>query len=383
MADRLASTPRRLLGLGMVVLVVAVLGTCVAVYNKAFTDRVPVTVHIASVDNSFLPNAEVRVRGVAVGTVADAESRGDTAVLHLELDPARVAHIPRNVRAMILPKSLFGESFLALETPDAPSPERLTAGDDIPRDRSGKAVQVEQLFTNLLPLLQAVKPADLANTLGALSQALSGRGAELGDTVAQLHQFLSRFNSGLPDLTADIQALPPLTDTQSQAAPNLIEGLRNLNTTSNTLVQRRDDLNDLFGTVTDASDDLRDFLDKNGSNIIHLSDTARPTLDLLARYSPEYVCLFNRLAAAVPLANAVFGGGTARPALRINLVITATRGKFVPHQDEPEVTDDRGPRCYDNTPPLPQYPGGPAQDGSTHPPAGPAILLRSAEGMGR
>jgi hypothetical protein len=25
--------------------------------------------------------------------------------------------------------------------------------------------------------------------------------------------------------------------------------------------------------------------------------------------------------------------------------------------------------CYNNTPPLEQYPGGPAQDGSTHPPA--------------
>jgi hypothetical protein len=49
--------------------------------------------------------------------------------------------------------------------------------------------------------------------------------------------------------------------------------------------------------------------------------------------------------------------------------IVLGRGKYLPHQDEPEITDQRGPMCYDNTYPLPQYPGGPALDGSTHPPA--------------
>ena len=63
--------------------------------------------------------------------------------------------------------------------------------------------------------------------------------------------------------------------------------------------------------------------------------------------------------------------GLATPALHITAEIVATRGKFVAHQDEPEITDRRGPACYDNTPPLPQYPGGPAMDGSTHPPASP------------
>ncbi|HEY9418512.1 MAG TPA: MCE family protein [Pseudonocardia sp.] len=419
MADRLATGPRRLLGLGMVGIVVAVLGTCVAVYNKAFTDQVPVTVHIAQVDNSFLPKAEVRMKGVAVGEVAGIDSTGDVAVLHLDLIPEQAARIPRNVRAMILPKSLFGESFLSLESVDAPSPDHIVAGDDIPRDRSGKAVQVEQLFAHLLPLIQAVKPADLANALGALSQSLTGRGAQLGDTVTQLHQYLAKFNPTLPDLTDDIKALPELSDTYSKAAPDLIEGLKDLDTTSDTLVEREDDIADLFDTVTTAADDLRDFTDRNGDKLIKLADTAKPTLRLLERYSPEYVCLINRLAAAVPLGKAAFGEGTARPALRVNVVVTATRGPFLPHLDEPEITDGRGPACYDDTPPIEQYPGGPAEDGSTHPPAatpgggiphlpplgqlplaaaklplvggagsgvkanGPAVLLRGAEGRGR
>jgi virulence factor Mce-like protein len=353
----------------MIGIVIAVLGTCVAVYNKAFTDQTRVTVHIAQVDNSFLPNAEVRFHDVTVGNVDRAESLGDTAVLHLTLEPEQVQHIPANVRAMILPKSLFGESFLSLQLDGPPSPERLAEGDDIPRDRSGRATSTEQLFSHLLPLIQAVKPAELANALGGLSMALTNRGTQLGDTATQLHQYLTRFNQSLPDLTADVRALPPVTTTYAQAAPDLITALRQLDTTTTTLVDKRADFEDLFDSVTDASDNLENFVSENDKKIIDLADKARPTLELLERYSPEYTCLFKRLADAVPTAKAVFGEGTARPALRLQVVLTLGRGRYLPHQDEPEVTDPRGPRCYDNTPPIEQYPGGPAEDGSTHPPA--------------
>jgi phospholipid/cholesterol/gamma-HCH transport system substrate-binding protein len=378
-SDSLPTLPRRLIGLGMIGLVVAIIGTCIAAYNKAFSDEVPVTVEIDQVDNSFLANAEVRLRGVTVGRVDSADVRGDDAVLNLALDPEQVGRIPRNVRAMILPKSLFGESFLSLEVPPDPAVQRIMAGDVIPRDRSSRAVQVEQLFTDLLPLIQAVEPDDLAATLGALNQSLTGRGDQLGDTITQLHQYLVRFNTTLPDLTADIRALPPLTETYSQAAPDLIEGLRELNTTSNTLAENRDGFTDLFGEVTEAADDLEGFFDDYGDDVIDLADTASPVLDLLARYAPQNVCFFRRLEDGVRRAGPVFAGEPGRPGLRIRLVITATRGKFLPRLDEPEQKEQRGPRCYDNAPTIEQYPGGPPQDGASDPPARePGSLSSSA-----
>jgi virulence factor Mce-like protein len=368
-ADNLAPLPKRLLGLLMIGLVVALLALCVAVYAKVFTPTVPVTMQIDQVDNSFTPQAEVRLRGVTVGEVTDVSTDGKLATVSLALQPDEVSHIPSNVTARLLPKSLFGERYVALEVPPNPSGTEIKAGDVITRDRSSDAIQTEQVFNHLLPLLQAVKPADLANTLGALSQALSGRGAQLGDTITLLHQYLSQFNPALPDLTTDIDALPKFSDTYSKAAPDLIEGLKTLTTTTKTLDDKRDDFADLYSTVKDTSDDLKDFLDDNKDNIIHLADRARPTLDLTARYSPEYVCLFQRLAAAIPLGKAAFGEGTARPALRVTVEVVANRGKFKPHLDEPDYTDNRGPACYNNTPPIQQYPGGPAMDGSTHPPA--------------
>ncbi|MDT7623178.1 MAG: phospholipid/cholesterol/gamma-HCH transport system substrate-binding protein [Pseudonocardiales bacterium] len=369
MADNLSAGPRRLLGLAMVGLVVALLALCVAVYAKVFTSTVPVTMQIDQVDNSFAPQAEVRLRGVTVGEVKSVSTDGKVATVSLALQPDLVPHIPSNVSAQLLPKSLFGERYVALEVPPDPSATPIRAGAVIPRDRSSDTIQTEQVFNNLLPLLQAVKPADLANTLGALSQALSGRGAQLGDTITLLHQYLSRFNPALPDLTADLAALPKFTDTYSKAAPDLIEGLKTLTTTTKTLDDKKHEFAHLYSTVTDTSDDLREFLEDNKHNLINLVDKARPTLDLAARYSPEYVCLFQRLAAAIPLGKAAFGEGTARPALRVDVEVVANRGKFKPHLDEPDYTDNRGPACYNNTPPIAQYPGGPAMDGSTHPPA--------------
>jgi virulence factor Mce-like protein len=369
MADSLSPVPRRLLGLAMIGLVVALLGLCVAVYNKAFTADVPVTMEIAQADNSFLPEAEVRMRGVTVGRVSDVASDGSVAKVTLSLQPEQVASIPRNVLAQLLPKSLFGERYVSLVNPPNPARESIRAGDVITRDRSSDTTETEQVFKNLLPLLEAVQPKDLANTLGAVDQALRGRGGQLGDTIERLHDYLSRFNPALPDLTEDIRALPRFSDTYAKAAPDLLEGLDKLNTTSRTLVEKRSDFEQLYSTLTQSSDDLREFLKNNQSNFIHLVSTARPTLALLARYSPEYVCLFKRLSDAVPEANRAFGLGDARPALHVTADIVVTRGKFLPHQDEPEITDNRGPACYDNSYPLPQYPGGPAQDGSTHPPA--------------
>jgi phospholipid/cholesterol/gamma-HCH transport system substrate-binding protein len=366
-ADNLSPGPRRLLGLAMLGLVVLLLVGCIAAYNKVFTSRVPVTVQIAQVDNSFEPQADVRYHGVTVGEVSKISTDGRMATLNLELDPALAKQIPSNVDAQLLPESLFGERYVSLVNAGPPSTNVIQAGMVIPRDRSSNAIQIETVFNNLLPLLEAVRPADIASTLGAVSQGLSGKGEQLGNTIQLLHQYLSQLNPVVPRLTDDLRELPGVTDTYSKAAPDLIEGLRTLTTTTNTIKDKRSDFEKLYRNVTDTSDDLRKFLDKNKDTLVAFLSASKPTLNILARYSPEYVCLFTRLQNAIPLGDAAFGKGTARPALHVSASLALPRGKFVPHQDEPDYTDNRGPRCYDNTPPLEQYPGGPALDGSTHP----------------
>jgi len=132
-------------------------------------------------------------------------------------------------------------------------------------------------------------------------------------------------------------------------------------------VDKKDGLSQLFSTLTGASDDLRGFLDANGENIISLASSSRPTLNTLARYAPEFPCLFGQLADLIPRIDTVFGKGTNEPGIHITAEIVTNRGPYRPG-DEPRYKDDRGPRCYPVLPLGPQFPpDGPFRDGSSTP----------------
>jgi virulence factor Mce-like protein len=353
---------RRLLGVVFIAVIALFLSVTVAMYNDAFTEVVKVTLKTDRVGNQLLVDSDVKVRGMIVGQVKELE---------LALEPEQVRHIPANVSARLLPKTLFGERYVHLVLPDERE-DPLTDGAVIEQDRSSSAIELERVLDDLMPVLQAVQPEKLATTLTAMSQALENRGKPLGETLVQLDAYLGEFNPQLPKLKDGISRLADVSNVYADAAPDLVQALSDATTTSRTLVEQRDNLLALYGTLTTTSLDLNSFLAVNKNNLIQLADVSRPTLDLLAKYSPEYPCLLKGLSEFKPIMDQVFGKGTDEPGLHITLEITANRGKYEPGKDDPEYADKRGPRCYDIVPrpdPFPQYPPeGPVKDGSSSPP---------------
>ncbi|MGQ0773203.1 MAG: MCE family protein [Pseudonocardiales bacterium] len=365
---------RRLSGAAFLLVVISLIGLSVATYSGAFDDGIEVTLQTDNTGLQLEERADVKVRGLIVGEVAEVSSSGEFATVHLLLHPDKVALIPANVQARLLPKTLFGERYVALVIPEQPATRSLAAGEVIGQDRSQAARELESALDGLLPLLQAVQPDELASTLGAVSAALSGRGDQLGDTLVRQQQLVSGLNTALPELQEDITRIADLAETYAQAAPDLTAALADLSVTSVTVAEQRQNLAGVFASVTQASADTRGFLAANRANLIALAAEARPTLESLARYAPQYPCLFGQLAGLVPQINEVAGVGTSEPGLHVVLEVTRTRGKYVPGRDEPRNDEDRGPRCYpvldgEN---FPQYPpDGPFQDGSSPVPAPP------------
>ncbi|MCU1680698.1 MAG: transporter substrate-binding protein [Amycolatopsis sp.] len=360
--------------LGLVFLVVAALFfvTTVAIYNKDFTPVTQVRLETDHVGNQMRKGADVKVRGVLVGEVRSIEVDGDHAALDLALDPDKIDVIPANVSARLLPKTLFGERYVALQIPPDPSAAHIAAGDVIGQDRSSSAIELEKVLDDVMPLLQAVQPQKLSSTLNAVSTALNGRGTQLGQTLARLSDYLGKLDPSLPDVKADITGLANVSDTYTKAAPDLLDALADLTTTSKTLVDKKQGLADLYSSVSTASVDLTSFLAVNENNLIGLTTDVQPTLDVLAKYAPEYPCLLQQLAASVPAAELAFGKGTAHPDVsRVTIEFTSSRGKYLPGVDEPKYDDKRGPRCYPQVPKpgtWPQYPpDGAIKDGSTKP----------------
>ncbi|MDG4866044.1 MCE family protein, partial [Streptomyces sp. T-3] len=321
---------RRLAGVVYLVVPALLVWLSIAVYEKEFTDSATVVVETGRAGTEMHPSAEVKLRGVVVGEVEKIDTDGRTARLTLALQPDKIGRVPSDVRAQLLPTTLFGQRYVALVPPDNPSAQALSAGSVIPQDRSRSAIELEQVLDNLLPLLTAVQPQKLSATLSALAQALEGRGEKLGDSMVALDGYLKDFNPHLPSLNRDIKHLVELSDTYAEAAPDLVDALHDATTTSATLAAQRAELSTLYASVTSSSQEAGSWLRANRANLIRLTATSRPTLEILARYAPAFPCTLRTVADFVPAMDAALGKGTDRPGLRVDVRVVPSRGAYVP-----------------------------------------------------
>ncbi|MFB6518155.1 MCE family protein [Streptomyces sp. NPDC056401] len=345
-SPRVTSLRRRLAGVVFLLVPALLVWLAIAVYDKQFTDSAPITVETSSVGNEMHPGAEVKMRGVVIGEVRSITATDTGARLTLALDPGALGDVPSDVSAQMLPTTLFGERFVALVPPRTPSPKPIDAGAVIPEDRSSNAVELQQVLDNVLPMLTAVQPQKLAATLSAVSQALAGRGEELGDTLTRLEAHLEKFNPELPALNRDLQQLVKVSNVYADAAPDVITALTDFTTTSGTLAEKESELAGTFGATTRTAQDVTAFLRQNKDNIIRLSAAGRPTLELLAEYSSSFPCTLRTLAEFVPAMDKALGKGTDQPGLHVNVVTVPSRGAYVPGRDAPSYTSGGGPHCY-------------------------------------
>ncbi|GIH04636.1 ABC transporter substrate-binding protein [Rhizocola hellebori] len=331
---------RRLLGAAFVALLAGLLATSVLVYRKAFTSVSWVTLQTTHAGMQLSQGADVKYRGVIVGDVRSISANGSTATLRLALDPALIGHIPADVSARLLPKTLFGERYVELV--GAGSGPALRAGVTIGQDRSENAVELERILDQALPLLQAIKPDKLAATLGALAYALDGRGNRLGNDLAVANGYLAALNEQMPTIEADVRRLSAVLDFYHGALPDLLEVLRNVTVTATTVSQQRDQLSRFLISTTDLAQGADRVLTTHEARIIQLGQVSRPVLELLAAYAPEYPCLLKGLVTLQPRVEKVFATGR----MHITLEVTKDNGKFVKGRDEPVYGAHNGPDCH-------------------------------------
>jgi virulence factor Mce-like protein len=335
---------RRAQGVAFLVVLVLLLGLAVAQYNKVFTEVARVTLETDTAGNQLQEASDVKIRGVIVGDVREVEASGDGARIELAIKPEYLDQIPADVSARLLPKTLFGERFVALQLPEQPGGERLADGDVIGQDRTENATELQRVIDDTLPLLQAVQPEDLAFTLGAVADALRGRGDDLGANLAATGQYFGQINTVLPELQADISELADFAETYEGAADDLLAVLDNLAVTNTTVVDQEEQLRRTFTVGTTSSNVTAGFLETNERNIISLAETSRPVLGLFAEYSPVYPCLLDGLTRSVPRIGETFGTD-GDPALNLNIqVVFPPRNPYQPG-DQPTYADTAAPDC--------------------------------------
>jgi virulence factor Mce-like protein len=327
-------------GIVFLVVLALLLGLAIASFQKRFTPVVMVTLETDRLGSQLQESSDVKLRGLLVGEVRQVEATPTGARLELALQPDEVAKIPSNVTARLLPKTLFGERYVDLVTAAQPA-RPIRAGDVIPQDRSRVSIELETVLDNLYPLLRTVQPAKLATTLNALSTTLDGRGDQIGRNLVLVDRYLKALNPSMPTIQKDITLVADTADLYAGVAPDFFRLTESLRVTNKTIVEKNQQLAAFLVGTAGFANDAAGFLRDNEQRIIQVGQVSKPTLQLLAEYSPIYPCVASGLVNWLPRANAAFSGGT----FHITLEVVPPRQPYRPGE-EPRWGDKRGPHCY-------------------------------------
>lgn len=311
-------------GVAFLTAIAVLITLAIMVYDKTFQKVTWVTVNARSAGLQLPKFGDVRMHGVLVGQVRSISQNGNHAVIRLGLQPDAAKTIPANVTVQILPTTLFGQKYVELVDPKQPDAATLTSGTVIPASRVTTSVELQTILAKLYPILTAVKPQDLQQTLYALAHALQGNGAKLGRMIGQLDSYLRTMNVHLPALRQDLESFAKVAHTYALAAPDLVSLLKNATTTAKTLNQEKTNFKNLLLNVNGLAGDSTTLLQQNALGIDAEGKLAVPLLKLLADYSPEYPCLLEGLDEYTGRLNQIFRnsrvyqtmtlGGQQRPA---------------------------------------------------------------------
>ncbi|MEH3032752.1 MAG: MCE family protein [Aeromicrobium erythreum] len=298
----------RILGIGFVALMLFFVWLTYAFFNKTFVKTDDVTVLTSNAGQNLPKNADVKLRGMIVGEVKDIEpsASGKGVKITIGMDPKLIDKVPQGVSAQIIPKTLFGEKYIALIAPQQLDGEHLRAGDTI--RKADVPIEVESLLNDLYPLLNAVDPAELSYTLTAVSQALDGRGEKLGKTLVQANEYLKQIDPDVPALVDDLVALGKVSDGYAAQMPKIGRLLENTTFTGNTIVAKRTQLAAFFDDATRLSNTLTAFTRDNRESLVGLADKNARILGTASQYASTFPCFLQAMDAVIPRLDSVFRG---------------------------------------------------------------------------
>ncbi|OBJ09571.1 MCE-family protein [Mycobacterium sp. 1482292.6] len=327
-----------LLGLATVLIIGLIFAVAVGLFQGSFTTTVPVTVISQRAGLVMNPDAKVKMRGVQVGKVSSIQPlpNGEAAI-HLAMDPSQMHFIPGNVLVNIASSTVFGAKSVELVPPDQPSAQRLRSGQTL----RGQHVMVEinTVFQQLVSVLSHIDPPKLNESLGALAQAFSGRGPQLGQSLSDLDSFLARLEPSLPAFRHDLAVLPAVSNAYADAAPDLIKTAANATRISKTLVDEQHNLDALLISAIGLADIGNDVLSTNRQPLTNVLHLLVPTTDLTNEYAPALNCAF---AGLVQISH---GAPLSEPSINISASLTWGAERYRYPTNLPKVAATGGPQC--------------------------------------
>lgn len=321
----------KLLGLAFILLSLTAVGLLIAKFQQQFDTTPTVTLQVPTSGSQLNDDADVKIRGLIVGRVTEQKVRGDIVDLTLAIPRRDMALIPKDVKARLLPKTLFGEKYVDLAIPagTSASAAHLVPGDTIPIDQSAEALELERVLANFTYLLRELQPVKVNTFLTNLSGALADNGEKLGQTIVQFDKYARSIEPNIGKINEDISGLADLAQSLDVNSSDLLEIARNAATTGKTITAKNDDLaNFLRGTAGFAQTGTEVFR-KDGDALITIAANSREQLEAAAALRGNIPSGVRNLNEAVKRIVEPGKGAIAQgPYMNLRLYPQSSRGKY-------------------------------------------------------
>lgn len=236
-------------------------------------DAITVVVQMENAVN-LVPNSEVKVNDVTVGSVRRIEFDDWQAKLTIGLEPD--VELPRNTHARIGQKSLLGAEYLELAPPTTEPPRgALSDGDTIGLARTGRYPETEELFAALATVLNGGGLNQIGTITAELNAAFGGREADVRRLVNNLNSLIGALDSQRDRIVAVIEGVNQLASTFAADRAALSRALRTLPQAVDVLRAERaqftrtlDDLGEFGDRTTDLLRVSKRDLDQNLKNLV-------------------------------------------------------------------------------------------------------------------
>ncbi|WP_405183420.1 MCE family protein [Nocardia sp. NBC_01377] len=248
--------------IGLVVIVAA------AGFLWRFFDRMNTTRITAYFDRSvgIYEGSDVRILGVAVGSVDSVEPMGDQVKVVMSVD--RDYDIPAEAQAAQITPSVVSDRFIQL-TPVYRGGPKMERDATIPRDRTVTPVEVDQLYKSIAELSEALGPNG-ANKEGAVNELvrsssanLAGNGEALANSISQLSKAARYLSDARGDIFETVKNLQSFVSMLAVNDAQVREFNTQLADLAGFLAGERQNLGEALELLSVALGDVARFIDDN------------------------------------------------------------------------------------------------------------------------
>jgi virulence factor Mce-like protein len=277
--------------------------------------------------------SDVRVLGVAVGTVENVKPEGDQVRVKMRVDGN--VDLPKDVGAVQITPSVVADRYVQL-TPVYTGGPKAPKDINLPVSKTMVPVEVDELYSSVQKLSTALGP-DGANKNGAVSelvttgaQNLAGNGEALQSTITQLSKAANTLNESRGNIVDTVKNLDSFIGMLAANDQQVRQFNTQMADFNNFLAGEREQLGTALDKLSVALGDVAGFVEDNrealGDRVSELIPTTQMLVDTKS-YQKEIL--------------------TALPLALSNLVnaYNAESGTLDLHLTIPELQDLLGAQC--------------------------------------